>query len=60
MELSEKKEYVVRGMACYDRKCFTPFSGNGIKICRLYEMGRCPEKYRVGFNSKNEKKGGDL
>ena len=38
----QKKQYQVREVECYDRECFVPFSGNGIKICRLYELGRCP------------------
>ena len=47
MTKKEKKKYQVRETACYDRDCFLPFSGNGIKICRLYEMGICPEKYTL-------------
>ena len=38
------KDYQVRDMDCYKKKCFVPFIGNGIKICRLYELGKCPEK----------------
>jgi len=40
------KDYQVRNSKCYKRECFVPFSGNGIKICRLYEMGQCPKKYK--------------
>lgn len=40
-----KKEYLVRDFACKKRECFVPFSGNGQNICRLYELGNCPEKY---------------
>lgn len=42
----EKKKYQVRNIKCYNRECFVPFEGNGIKICRLYEMGQCPVKYQ--------------
>lgn len=45
MTKKEKRQYQVKENACYDRECFVPFAGNGIKICRLYEMGQCPEKY---------------
>ncbi len=44
MTKTQKKKYQVRERACYSRKCFVPFSGNGRKICRLYELGRCPER----------------
>jgi hypothetical protein len=41
-----KKEYSVRDSFCKKlvNVCFIPFSGNGIYICRLYELGRCPDK----------------
>jgi len=42
MKLSEKRKYDVKDQSCYEKECFTPFSGNGMKICRLYELGRCP------------------
>ena len=45
MKLKEKKQYQVKCEECYIRRCFLSFSGNGIKICRLFEMGTCPEKY---------------
>ena len=45
MSVKEKRKYQVREPECYRRECFIPFSGNGVKICRLYEMGQCPEKY---------------
>jgi len=40
------KEYLVRDSNCKKLigKCFTPYSGNGINICRLYELGKCPDK----------------
>lgn len=28
---------------CGKKDCFIPFSGNGRKICRLYELGKCKE-----------------
>jgi len=43
MTKKEKQKYQVKEKACYDRECFIPFSGNGIKICRLYELGQCPK-----------------
>lgn len=46
MKKKNYKDYIVKDPPdCYKRECFAPFSGNGIKICRLYELGRCPEKY---------------
>ena len=54
MTKKEKQKYLVRVTACYDRDCFVPFTGNGIKICRLYEMGSCPERYREKKESKYE------
>jgi hypothetical protein len=42
MTLKEKKKYIVYESICYKKSCFVPFSGNGQKICRLYELGRCP------------------
>lgn len=39
-----KKEYSVRDGECkrYIKICFIPFSGNGINICRKWELGNCP------------------
>jgi len=54
MKKSEKKKYQVRDEKCYTRECFIPFIGNGIKICRLYEMGQCPEKYKRRKGGYNE------
>jgi hypothetical protein len=36
------REYSVADCKCKKRKCFVPFSGNGQPICRLYELGQCP------------------
>jgi len=36
-----KKEYIVAGSYCKKFDCFLPFSGNGLNICRLYELGQC-------------------
>ena len=38
------KLYSVLEMKCKKRECFVPFSGNGQCICRLYELGRCPDE----------------
>ena len=40
-----KKEYLVKDSTCKKQvnKCFVPFSGNGINVCRLYELGQCPK-----------------
>lgn len=46
-----KKGYQVKDEACKKRECFIPFSGNGMKICRLFEMGQCPKKYCEGGNN---------
>ena len=54
MKKAEKRKYQVRETECYDRDCFVPFAGNGIKICRLYEIGRCPEKYQTKTEGKDE------
>jgi hypothetical protein len=37
------KGCLVRDEKCGKKKCFVPFSGNGVKICRLYELGQCPK-----------------
>jgi len=49
----DKKEYSVRDSGCKKliTECFIPFSGNGQNICRLWEMGQCPEKVKV-FNDE--------
>jgi len=52
MTQKEKRQYQVKEKQCYNKKCFTPFSGNGIKICRLYELGKCP----IDMKNKNVKK----
>lgn len=48
-----KKEYLVLSDKCRKRECFVPFSGNGTNICRLYELGQCPEKYLSPKNKKH-------
>ena len=45
MKLSEFKKYKVLNSQCYNRDCFIPFNGNGIKICRFYELGQCRSAY---------------
>jgi len=55
MTKSEKRKYQVREKACYGRECFLPFTGNGIKICRLYEMGQCPKKYNNPLDPDGKK-----
>jgi len=50
----EKRKYQVRERACFDRECFVPFEGNGRKICRLYEMGRCSKKYTQAVEKEKE------
>lgn len=57
-----KKEYLVRDSGCkrlINTPCFIPFSGNGICICRKYELGQCPnmnasEIYKK-YNNKEQK-----
>lgn len=46
LPLKERKKYAVRDVRCWNRKCFVPFSGNGVKICRLFETGNCPIEHR--------------
>ena len=58
----ENKEYLVRDVGCkklVNTPCFVPFSGNGICVCRKYELGQCPsesagEIYKK-YNSKEMK-----
>lgn len=47
MTINEKKKYMVKDSSCYKKKCFLPYSGNGEKICRYYELGIC-EKMEKG------------
>jgi len=56
MTRKEKMKYQVRDEQCYTKKCFTPFSGNGWKICRLYEMGQCPDAVPDAPLNRTEKK----
>jgi len=59
-----KKEYSVRDSFCSKLVdiCFIPFSGNGINICRKWELGNCPseeeckEKLRLHKIWKKEQK----
>ena len=59
-----KKEYIVRDYKCKKlvNICFIPFSGNGINICRNYELGKCPHiavnfqfLYLKKYDNKNYK-----
>jgi hypothetical protein len=36
---------------CSKRVCFVPFNGNGQPICRLWELGRCPDG-KIGKKEK--------
>lgn len=40
-----KKKYVTAYSNCEKRKCFVPYSGNGMDVCRLYELGQCKGEY---------------
>lgn len=44
-----KKEYLVKDSGCKKliNVCFVPFSGNGINICRKWELGQCPTKEEI-------------
>ena len=46
--MTKRMKYQVLENKCYNKKCFIPFSGNGVKIYQLYEMGQCPEKLTKG------------
>ena len=50
-----KQEYQVRDSRCKRliNICFIPFSGNSIKICRLWEMGQCPTKEEIEYKKRN-------
>ena len=39
----KKKNPITKFKNCKKRKCFLPFNGNGIYICRFYELGLCKE-----------------
>jgi hypothetical protein len=41
MKPSEAKKYATKSKDCWKKDCFVPFSGNGKKICRLFELGKC-------------------
>lgn len=43
------KKYECKYGETNKRKCLVPFSGNGRRICRLYELGQCD------FDSKGNK-----
>ena len=53
----EKQEYQVRDSGCKKliNICFVPFSGNGINICRLWEMGQCPSKEEIESRKQTNK-----
>ena len=41
-----KEDYLVKDNFCSKLIdiCFIPFSGNGINICRRWELGQCPTR----------------
>ena len=43
------KNYQVKSTNCKKLVdiCFVPFSGNGVPICRLWEMGTCPTEDKI-------------
>lgn len=47
MKPSEAKKYQTRDSHCWKKDCFVPFSGNGRKICRLFELGQCPDAAKI-------------
>jgi len=49
------KGYLVADYDCKGKKCFVPFEGNGIKICRKFELGQCPEPEKEIKTSREEK-----
>jgi hypothetical protein len=54
--MSKKKQlYACKYGATATRKCLVPFSGNGVYICRLYELGECKFD-RKGNEIKKEAK----
>ena len=48
-----KKEYFVKDYKCKKllKICFIPYSGNGLNICRRYELGQCPENLDKFLNN---------
>lgn len=53
----DKKEYQVKDSGCRKliKICFVPFCGNGINICRLWEMGQCPSDEEMKEIKKRNK-----
>lgn len=49
------KEYRSQFSNCSKRECFVPFSGNGIPICRLWELGQCKEGKVVRKTHRRER-----
>lgn len=47
MKRPNYSKYIMRDKQCPKRECFVPFNGNGIAICRLYELGQCLVKYQT-------------
>jgi len=52
-----KKEYMVRDSGCKKliNICFLPFSGNGLYICRRYELGQCPSNEEIKELKRNKR-----
>lgn len=52
-----KSDYLAKYNNCAKRNCFVPFTGNGMKICRLYELGACKEikESKYGHNKSNSR-----
>lgn len=56
MTPKEAKQYDTAFSNCWKRHCFVPFSGNGRKICRLYEVGQCKGSVKDKLSKKEEGK----
>jgi hypothetical protein len=46
----DREHFISEYSDCNKRECFVPFRGNGIPICRLYELGKCKHGPKVKKN----------
>ncbi len=49
-----KEKFITAYHDCTKRKCFIPFRGNRISICRRYELGQCPPQEDRKKKTKGE------
>lgn len=54
MKYKGKDYQVLDSKKCKGKDCFVPFYGNGIYICRLYELGQCPKTKKTTISQKEK------